>query len=106
MNPNTRDLGELARQARSSDTPHRVLADLLLRLQQAGARSVHATAVERMLACAPELDREQAWAAEMQLGAEGFDNTMSARAYNDVQECLRQAGRQLARACEILLAQD
>lgn len=106
MTANTHDLIELARQARNSDTPHQLLAELLLRLQQAGQRSVHATAVERMLAAAPQLDREQAWAAQMQLGAEGFDNTMSARVYSDVQECLRQAGRQLARACEVLLARD
>jgi hypothetical protein len=31
---------------------------------------------------------------------------MSARAYSDVHSCLVEAGRSLARACEILLERD
>ena len=92
------ELIELARNAHRSDTPHRGLAELLLRIRSAPNRSVHAAAVERILAATPELARDQAWAAEMQLGAEGFDNTGSARLYSDVQLHLLAAGRELVKA--------
>ena len=97
---------DLARQAQRSDTPHRELAELKARIREVANPGVHAAAVDRLLAAAAGFAREQSWAAEMQLGAEGFDNTTSARAYHDVQACLVEAGRKLARACEILLAQD
>jgi hypothetical protein len=106
MSARSRELIDLARHAQRSDAPLRELAELLLRIRNAPGRSVHAAAVERILAATPELAREQAWAAGMQLGAEGFDNTMSARAYSDVHACLVEAGRSLARACEILLEHD
>jgi hypothetical protein len=97
---------DLARRAQRSDAPHRELVELKARIRGAATPGVHAAAVDRMLAAAADFAREQSWAAEMQLGAEGFDNTTSARAYRDVQACLVEAGRNLARACEILLAQD
>ena len=106
MNGTIHGLIELAQQARTSDAPHRGLSGLLLRVRGDAHRGVHAAAVERLLAATPDLAKAQEWAAEMQLGAEGFDNTTSARAYRDVQVCLRNAGHELARACEILLAQD
>ena len=106
MDARARELIGLTRQAQQSAAPHRELAQLLLHVQGAADPTVHAQAVARILAPVADLAREQAWAAEMQLGAEGFDNTTSARAYADVQACLVEAGRNLARACEILLAQD
>ena len=104
--PTSRRMLELARQARVSDAPFRELSELLLLLRGLPERSVHAAAAERLLAAVPALAREQAWATEMQLGAEGFDNTTSARAYRAVQAALVQAGRELARACEVLFAQE
>jgi hypothetical protein len=46
------------------------------------------------------------WAVEMQLGAEGFDNTASARAYSDIQEHLGNAAREIAQACVVLQSRD
>jgi hypothetical protein len=106
MDGHTPDLIELARLAQHSSAPLRELTELLLRARARAQPGARATAVERLLAVAPDLAREQAWAAEMQLGAEGFDNTAHARAYRDVQDCLVQAGHQLARACEVLLDQE
>lgn len=60
--------------------------------------------VAKLRAAASTLAGVQSWAAEMQLGAEGFDNTGHARTYRDVQDSLAEAGRHLARACEVLLA--
>jgi hypothetical protein len=104
MESGLRELIELAQRAQRSDAPHRELAALLELLRATDPRAIHADAVERLLATTPALADRQAWAAEMQLGAEGFDNTTAARDYGDVQACLVAAGRQLARACEILLS--
>ena len=48
------------------------------------------------------LQRIHEWAAEMQLGAEGFDNTESAGRYSDVQEHLLAAAQDIAKALQAL----
>ena len=101
---NADELVALARQAQQSDAPYRELAELLLRVREADNAGTDARAVERILAGAPYLARDQAWAADMQLGAEGFDNTGHANAYREVRACLVAAGGQLARACDVLLS--
>ena len=54
--------------------------------------------VRDLLEAAKRIEAVHATAAEMQLGAEGFDNTGSARLYSDVQLHLLAAGRELVKA--------
>lgn len=94
----------LARQAQRSQAPLRELAELHSLLRQAADDpDLDVRAAERLLAGVPALAAEQAWAADMQRGAEAFDNSEAARGYRDVQERLVGAGRELAQACAILL---
>jgi hypothetical protein len=97
------ELVALAQQAQQSDTPHRALAALLPRVRALADPGADVRAAASLLAPAAELARQQDWSADMERGAEGFDNTDHARAYRQVRECLVDAGRQLARACEVLL---
>ncbi len=64
--------------------------------------AIHGPRIAALLESAAELERVSDWAAEMQLGAEGFDNTDSARLYAHVQERLLIAAGEIARACETL----
>jgi len=54
--------------------------------------------VTDLLDASKRIEAVHATAAEMQLGAEGFDNTESARLYSDVQLHLCAAGRELVKA--------
>ena len=58
--------------------------------------------VRALLEGAEVLQAVYTWAAEMQLGAEGFDNTSSAQRYGQVQEHLRAAAREILKACAVL----
>ena len=58
--------------------------------------------VKDLLEASKRIEAVHATAAEMQLGAEGFDNTGSAALYSDVQLHLLAAGRELVKASERL----
>lgn len=75
-----------------------------LAVMRAGAPrdAVHGPRIAALLQSAAELERVSQWAAEMQLGAEGFDNMDSARLYAHVQERLLVAAGEIAQACEAL----
>lgn len=62
--------------------------------------------LSRVLDSAASLQTIHDWAAEMQLGAEGFDNLASARAYSQIQEHLHEAAEALEKAAEILYERD
>ena len=70
--------------------------------QQLRERQLHETVDARMLKglldASKQIEAVHATAAEMQLGAEGFDNTGSAGLYRDVQLHLVAAGRELVEA--------
>ena len=59
---------------------------------------VDARIVKDLLDAAKRIEAVHAAASEMQLGAEGFDNTGSASLYSDVQSHLLAAGRELVKA--------
>lgn len=83
------------------------LEELRRKLEQRGGdRPPDGTQLEELLRVAAALQEMHAWAAAMQLGAEGFDNTTSARAYADIQEHIRDAARGLAEAGWVLLRLD
>jgi hypothetical protein len=73
---------------------------------RAQERTPDAARLEKLLAAAASLEAVHTWAAQMQLGAEGFDNTASARAYADIQEHLNDAAREIEKACLILCRRD
>ena len=70
--------------------------------QRAWDRTPDGARLEEILTAAASLEAVSAWAAQMQLGAEGYDNTTSAHAYGDIQEHLISATREIERACMIL----
>jgi hypothetical protein len=74
--------------------------------QRGGGRTPDGAQLEELLRAAAALEAVHAWAAEMQLGAEGFDNTTAARAYGELQERLTRAAHELAQAGRILQRQD
>jgi hypothetical protein len=84
----------------SQQTPFAELAAMVQELRErrldAGA---DARMVKDLLDASKRLEAVHATAAEMQLGAEGFDNTGSAALYSDVQLHLLAAGRELVKAC-------
>ena len=106
MNQSKHEFIALARYAQDAISPFRELEELHARLVGREKRTVHEAAVERILMAVARLAREHAWASEMQLGAEGYDNKGSAAAYHDAQIYLAQAAKEVARTCERLLAQD
>jgi hypothetical protein len=96
-----------AMQADPSAQPFAAMARMLQLLRQrARDRTVDGAKLEDLLAVAASLETVHAWAAEMQLGAEGFDNMTSARAYGDVQEHLINAAQDIEKACQILYRRD
>jgi hypothetical protein len=77
--------------------------------QQLRERELHATVdgslVERLARAAEMIGRVHATAVEMQLGAEGFDNTHAAGLYAHVQEHVLAAARELVEATAALKAE-
>lgn len=69
---------------------------------QPSGRSPNAAVKDRLLGIIDDLQELRAWAAEMQLGAEGFDNTTAARTYAGVQERLRAAAHEIVQAAAAL----
>lgn len=65
--------------------------------------TVHGAKLDELLQITAALRSVHDWAAEMQLGAEGFDNTDSARRYRQVQEQLLAAAQAIHEACESLV---
>jgi hypothetical protein len=84
-------------------------AELAAMYQQLRARELHETVegsmVEELTHAAELIGRVHATAAEMQLGAEGFDNTHVAGLYGRVQEHLLSAARELVEASAALKAE-
>lgn len=74
--------------------------------QQLRERQLHETVGARMLKglldASKQIEAVHATAAEMQLGAEGFDNTESAGLYSRVQSHLLAAARELVEASALL----
>lgn len=64
--------------------------------------SVDGSMVKELLDAASTIEKVRNTAAEMQLGAEGFDNSERARLYRQVQEHLLAAMRELVRASAAL----
>lgn len=60
--------------------------------------------IEDLLQYADALETAHSSAAAMQLGAEGFDNTDSARHYSDLREGLLATAQDIVRACKALVA--
>ena len=80
------------------------LGEWRARIRECGLhRTVDGAKADELLEITEALQRVHDWAAEMQLGAEGFDNTVPAALYSDVQRHLRAAAQDLARACATLL---
>ena len=73
--------------------------------QRKWEKGVDGTMVRKLRDVAGEIEAVHATAAEMQLGAEGFDNTGHARAYASVQEHLDAAAKRLVAAALILSKQ-
>jgi hypothetical protein len=83
------------------------MAEMLELLRQhTRGRTPDGARIEDLLRVATALETVYAWAAEMQLGAEGFDNTTSAQAYSEIQEHLVSAARDIEKACKILHQMD
>lgn len=73
------------------------------RLRERGLHeTVDGSMVKEMLHAAELIEAAHGTAAEMQLGAEGFDNTDTARLYGRVQEHLLAAAGELAAASAAL----
>lgn len=85
-----------------SETPPTPFAELAAMVRELRERRLDAGVDSRMLKdlldASKRIEAVHATAAEMQLGAEGFDNTGSAGLYSDVQLHLLAAGRELAEA--------
>jgi hypothetical protein len=56
-----------------------------------------------LLAMAERLERAHSYAAEMELGASGFDNTESMRYYSTLQMHLRAAAEEIAKLCKAII---
>jgi hypothetical protein len=83
----------------SQQTPFAELAALVQELQERVLDAgVDGRMVKDLLDASKRIEAVHATAAEMQLGAEGFDNTASAGLYSDVQSHLLAAGRELLKA--------
>lgn len=61
------------------------------------------TALDDLFSAATALQKAHDYAAEMQLGAEGFDNMDTARHYDYVRQCALATASELAKTCEALL---
>ena len=61
------------------------------------------SALDNLFAAAADLQKTHDYAAEMQLGAKGFDNSESAAYYNAVREGAIRTARELAKTCRALL---
>ena len=64
--------------------------------------TVYGSMVEQLVSAAKLIEIVHRTAAEMQLGAEGFDNTENARLYAEVQEHLLAAAQQLVETSRTL----
>jgi hypothetical protein len=94
-------------QTDSATVPFTEMAKMLQLLRQRTRdRTVDGARLEELLRIAASLETVHVWAAEMQLGAEGFDNTTSARAYSEIQEHLVNAAQEIEKACQILYQRD
>ena len=82
--------------------PGSVFAELSAMRQRAWPDTVDGTRIAALLENAAALEAVHAWAAEMQLGAEGFDNLGSARQYAEVQAHLLAAAQEIRAACAAL----
>lgn len=72
---------------------------MVQQLQERGLDAgVDGRMVTDLFEASKRIEAVHATAAEMQLGAEGFDNTGSARLYSDVQLHLLAAGSELVKA--------
>lgn len=69
---------------------------------QPSGRSPNAAVTDRLQDIVKALQEMLAWAAEMQLGAEGFDNTTAARTYAGVQARLQAAAHEIEQAAAAL----
>jgi len=79
------------------------LSRLCAELEERGLHQrVDGVMVRQLLDAARAIEPVRATAAEMQLGAEGFDNTERARAYSRVQEHLVDAAGNLLAAAVVL----
>ena len=92
-----------------TDPPPSPFVELAAMFQQLRDRGLHETVegsvVEQLTRAAALLEKAHATAAEMQLGAEGFDNTHTAGLYALVQERLLAAVRELVGASAALKAE-
>lgn len=91
-----------------ADQPPSPFAELTSIYQQIRERELHETVdgsmIRELLDASRLIEGAHSTAAEMQLGAEGFDNTEAARLYSRVQEHLLAAARELVEASETLKA--
>ncbi len=86
-----------------SPAPFHELSELYGGLQSRKLHeSVDGSMVKQLLDAASMIEKARNTAAEMQLGAEGFDNSQRARLYRQVQEHLLAAMRELIRASAAL----
>lgn len=82
------------------DSPFAEIASLTGHLMQ---QQTHISPIAvKLRESAEALQSVHQWAAEMQLGAEGFDNSESAQRYSDVQEHLLAAAQDIAKALQAL----
>jgi hypothetical protein len=84
-------------------SPFAELAEMCQRLQKQDLHdTVHGSLVKQLLDAASRIEAVHRTAVEMQLGAEGFDNTHAASLYSGVQQHLLTAARELATAAAAL----
>lgn len=83
--------------------PFAELAAMYQRLEERGLHeTVEGSMVKELFRAAGVIESVHSTAAEMQLGAEGFDNTESAGLYRRVQEHLVAAAREMLAASAAL----
>ena len=92
-----------ATRGQTQEDPFAALAMLRRRLHEQGQHTtIDGSRMAQLLASTAVLAEISAWATEMQLGADGFDNTTASRRYAEVQARLLNAGREIQAACETL----
>ncbi len=107
MGPEAQDATRPAGQSQAPALPFAEVSEALRLIQQRTPYgAVFAAELESLIGVVNSLETAYAWAAEMQLGAEGFDNTASARAYSEIQVHLVNAARDIGKVCDILRQQS
>lgn len=86
-------------------SPFAELAQMNARLRaRHGQPTLAGARMAQLLNSAEQLAEMSDWAAAMQLGADGYDNTAISRRYAAMQDHLRAAAREIVQACRAMAA--